>query len=275
MIIRIQKRDNPFVQIDKRPLEDERLSWKAKGLLAHLLCKPDTWEISVADLVSRSKDGREAVQSALRELKQLGYATLESKRGEGGRLLGKTWVIYELPTDGKPGFRSTTDERENRLTGKPSNGKSATSNNILEERIDEEREEPRAPELPKKEEKSVMAQQVELLVKANPGVSPAELKVFVLKEAIKDHFKKYPINLKLYTTGLTPVPNVTEFMEQIDIYVRYYSSESVPGYQFFINDPVAHIPKTFPKWLRRWASGKRDELRRSGATAGVYEKPKI
>lgn len=275
MIIRIQKRDNPFVQIDKRPLEDERLSWKAKGLLAHLLCKPDTWEISVADLVSRSRDGREAVQSALRELKQLGYATLESKRGDGGRLLGKTWVIYELPTDGKPVFRLATDERENRPTGKPSNGKTATSNNILEERIEQEGE-TRPPEpKPQKEEKPVIAQEIENLIKANPQVSPAELKVFVLKEAIKRHFEKYPLNRDLYTTGLTPVPTAREFLEQIDIYVRHYSAESVPGYQFFVNDPVGHIPKTFPKWLRRWASGKRDELRRSGATSGVYEKPKI
>lgn len=136
--------------------------------------------------------------------------------------------------------------------------------------------EARPPEpKPQKEEKLVIAQEIENLIKANPQVSPAELKVFVLKEAIKRHFEKYPLNRDLYTTGLTPVPTAREFLEQIDIYVRHYSAESVPGYQFFVNDPVGHIPKTFPKWLRRWATGKRDELRQSGATSGVYEKPKI
>lgn len=38
-IVRINKRDNPYVQIDHRVLEDTRLSWKAKGLLAYLLSK--------------------------------------------------------------------------------------------------------------------------------------------------------------------------------------------------------------------------------------------
>lgn len=188
---------------------------------------------------------------------------------------GKAW--NRKNSEKNPSLETNSEKNPSKL-GKKSEQNSEnfpTDKNISILDNQNEREPP-APEYPKqKEEKPVIAQEIEKLIQANPKVSPAELKVFVLKEAIKDHFKKYPLNRDLYTTGLTPVPTAQEFLEQIDIYVRHYSAESVPGYQFFINDPVGHIPKTFPKWLRRWASGKRGELRRSGATSEVYEKPKI
>jgi len=39
MIVRTPNRDR-FTIIDKRALEDDRLSWRARGLLAYLLSKP-------------------------------------------------------------------------------------------------------------------------------------------------------------------------------------------------------------------------------------------
>ncbi len=40
-IIRVKKCQNNFVMMDKTFLEDTRLSFKAKGILAYLLSKPD------------------------------------------------------------------------------------------------------------------------------------------------------------------------------------------------------------------------------------------
>ena len=54
-------------------LKDERLSWKAKGILAYLLSKPDDWQIKVVDLIKRSKDGREKVYAGIKELLNAGY----------------------------------------------------------------------------------------------------------------------------------------------------------------------------------------------------------
>ena len=42
-VIRVQKRPSSFVMMDKSFLEDTRLSYKAKGILAYLLSKPDNW----------------------------------------------------------------------------------------------------------------------------------------------------------------------------------------------------------------------------------------
>lgn len=66
--------DGPFVAafIDTA-LRDPRLSWKAKGIAAYLLSKPNGWRIWTADLIKRSTDGRDAVLTGLAELQAAGY----------------------------------------------------------------------------------------------------------------------------------------------------------------------------------------------------------
>ena len=68
-----QKRNTPFVQIDKNALQDERLSWKAKGLLAYLLSLPDDWQIYINELKNHAKDGRDSTRTAMNELIKFGY----------------------------------------------------------------------------------------------------------------------------------------------------------------------------------------------------------
>lgn len=98
MIVRIQKRKSPYVQIDKTVLEDDRISWKAKGLLAYLLSRPDDWTVMVDQLASVGTDGKKAVQSALQELRSFRYAELTQLRSpDGHRAIGKGWIIHEQP----------------------------------------------------------------------------------------------------------------------------------------------------------------------------------
>ncbi len=99
-IIRIQKKRNNFVMLDKGFLEDENLSYKAKGILAYLLSKPDNWKVIVKDLINHSKDGKKAIYSGLNELKQYGYYKKIPVRDEMGRRISH-WesVIYELPQE--------------------------------------------------------------------------------------------------------------------------------------------------------------------------------
>lgn len=96
-IFRIEKNaDNPFVMIDRRPIENPVLSWKAKGLLAYLLSRPDNWIVRFADLVKRSPDGGHTVRAAIKELKAAHHLKVTAIR-EGGRV--KQWVyqVYEVP----------------------------------------------------------------------------------------------------------------------------------------------------------------------------------
>ncbi|ANA80168.1 helix-turn-helix domain-containing protein [Paenibacillus glucanolyticus] len=96
-IVRVQKRDNGYTILDPYFLSDDRLSWKAKGLLAYLLSKPSNWRVYIADLVKRSKDGRDAVYSAIKELENCGYVERRQTRDEANRITGMETVIYERP----------------------------------------------------------------------------------------------------------------------------------------------------------------------------------
>mgnify|MGYP003582357223 CR=1 FL=1 len=69
----VKNAENPFVMIDRRIFENDGLSLKAKGLLGYLLSRPDNWTICMADLVKRTKDGKDSVNSALDELIESGY----------------------------------------------------------------------------------------------------------------------------------------------------------------------------------------------------------
>jgi hypothetical protein len=95
-IFRTAKRENPYAQIDKTVLNDQRLSWKAKGILAFLLSKPDTWEINIQNLIKQAKDGKEAVYSGINELIQFGYIVRTESRNHG-RFSQIVYLIYENP----------------------------------------------------------------------------------------------------------------------------------------------------------------------------------
>lgn len=96
-IIRVKKRPSNFVIIDKTFLEDDRLSYKAKGILAYLLSKPDNWKVIVSDLVKHSKDGFDSVYSGLKELKKYGYYEKNPIRDEKGIIIRWESIIYEVP----------------------------------------------------------------------------------------------------------------------------------------------------------------------------------
>lgn len=99
-IIRVKKKRNPFVTIDKTPLLDERLSWKARGIMAYLLTKPDDWEVSICNLVNVSKhDGKKAAQSGIKELEEAGYVARFRLQDHQGRFCGWETLVFETPED--------------------------------------------------------------------------------------------------------------------------------------------------------------------------------
>lgn len=96
-IFRVRKSpDNPYVMIDRRPIDNPRLSYKAKGILSYLLSRPDGWEVNVPDLVNHGTDGAASIRSGLKELRDCGHVRYNPER-EGGFI--RRWVIevYEVP----------------------------------------------------------------------------------------------------------------------------------------------------------------------------------
>ncbi len=96
-IIKIMKKDNPFLQIDKTSIEDERLSWTATGLLTYLIGRPDNWEIRLSQLSKVKKCGKDKTRNALNELRNLGYVHYFEIR-ENGKIKETTYLVFEVPT---------------------------------------------------------------------------------------------------------------------------------------------------------------------------------
>jgi len=131
----MSKREDPFARVPKTTLNDERLSWRAKGLLSYLIGKPLYWKVRVSDLINRSTDGQTAIRSALKELEEIGYAKLEDVRGQKGTVVEWVWKISDSPIfspeSGKPDLdkpdlenheHSKNDCSKNDLRSKESKG---------------------------------------------------------------------------------------------------------------------------------------------------------
>ncbi len=69
----MHNKENPYALVSKECLDDSRLSWKARGLLAYLLGKPDTWEVVSEHLKKQASDGARSLRSGLLELQFFGY----------------------------------------------------------------------------------------------------------------------------------------------------------------------------------------------------------
>lgn len=111
-------KDNPYVMMDKRPIENPALSWKAKGILSYLLSRPDDWVVRIEDLIKRSPDGDYAVRSAVKELTAAGHITRRYDRDDNGRIKEVVLEVYEQPFRGFPqvgnqqvGNRAHTNKR--------------------------------------------------------------------------------------------------------------------------------------------------------------------
>jgi hypothetical protein len=126
-VIRTSKsKENPYVMLDKTGLNDSRLSWKAKGLLAYLVSMPDDWQIYVTDLVKRAKDGRDSIDAGLQELEKYGYLSRRQIRGESGKFGEMEYIVYEQPIEqDESAVSGKSPYGENTVSGKSVNGKSA------------------------------------------------------------------------------------------------------------------------------------------------------
>lgn len=120
-IIRTKKAaQTPYVMLDTTAMNDERLSYRARGLHTYLMSKPDGWQIYLLHLEQRSPtEGREAIRNAIKELERTGYAHREKVRDERGRLAGWRTTIYETPQLRQDGPEEAADAPLSPTTGLP------------------------------------------------------------------------------------------------------------------------------------------------------------
>lgn len=118
-------KNNNFTTMSNIHLRAKYLSLKAKGLMSLCLSLPETWDYSIAGLVTLSSDGRDGVTNTLNELKKFGFLTVEKKRTIKGAFT-TFYTFYENPEE-NPNF-SVEPITENPTRVESHNGFSVTAN---------------------------------------------------------------------------------------------------------------------------------------------------
>jgi len=99
-VIRIVKgRENPYSMIANEPVLDKRLSFRARGILWLCLTRPNDWQFNARYLQNMSdREGRDAIQTALRELEAAQYIYRTQVRDPQSRkFAGSIWLVFEVP----------------------------------------------------------------------------------------------------------------------------------------------------------------------------------
>jgi hypothetical protein len=138
----IKNAENPFVMMDKRALMDPALTYKAKGILAYLLSRPDNWTININDVINHSPDGEYAVRSGVKELIDAGYVRRIPERNEKKRIVRWVMEVYEQPVQSDEKCEAVDLDRGNLNVGFPDVENLALNN------TDSNKKEPMAADAP-------------------------------------------------------------------------------------------------------------------------------
>ncbi|MED2258272.1 hypothetical protein ABEO98_21680 [Brevibacillus parabrevis] len=135
--IRVANYKLPFTQIELEIAENSKIKWSSRGLLLYLLSRPPGWTIRKTDLIKRSPEGKDVVESALLDLMLNGYIFYYADREENGQV--KEWVyeVYRDPEsnphreEGKKKAQELLDARKNRNKKKNDKRKNPETDNPL------------------------------------------------------------------------------------------------------------------------------------------------
>ena len=127
-IIRSPRLESNFSVISNSVIRDNRLSYRARGVLLEILSRPDNWRVSGDSLARSGKEGRDAILTALKELRDCGYIRTVTNRLPNGTFETINYV-YDSPQDVVPSPENpTTASVEAPRPGKPTPGKPQLDN---------------------------------------------------------------------------------------------------------------------------------------------------
>lgn len=112
MIRRGPRPADRFAMIANEALENSNLTWRARGVLAYLLSRPEGWSTSAERLAGQSpkgREGRDAMRAVLKELEAAGYLRREKTQDDRGRW-STSLVVYDYPQDLAPATNVGSDD---------------------------------------------------------------------------------------------------------------------------------------------------------------------
>lgn len=128
--------DDHFTQIPNSWLRDDRLTFKARGLLGLVMSHSTGWTLSINSIAEQNLEGKDAIRSAIAELQKFGYLSRD-QLNEFGRFGEAMWVTHdpsENPTSENPMTENPTP-KNNKLKEEQSikNSKRTTAQNLFNE----------------------------------------------------------------------------------------------------------------------------------------------
>lgn len=86
-----------FTQVNNNIVNDTRLDLKEKGLMLHILSKPDGWFLNVDEIAKSNRDGKKSIYSGIKKLKELGYISLVNHY-ENGKIAKWEYIVNVNPS---------------------------------------------------------------------------------------------------------------------------------------------------------------------------------
>lgn len=86
-----------YTAMSNHHLRDTSISWQAMGVLSFMLSCREDFKFSIEGLTKCSSCGETATRSALKELREHGYIKISRLIGEGGKVVGWKYDVFENP----------------------------------------------------------------------------------------------------------------------------------------------------------------------------------
>jgi hypothetical protein len=137
--VEIKNREG-FTQVSNNMLSDPNISYKAKGILCHLLSHDqDRFTITSETLIRHSSDGGRAIKSGLDELKKNGYLQITREAGDKGRW---KYILNMFGNKFTHTYKTTEWAKTDRSVSIQCNNKNTNLKNTKKEKECEEKQRP-------------------------------------------------------------------------------------------------------------------------------------
>jgi len=94
-ILRKKTRSDNFTVLPNDILQNENLTYEARGLLCELLSRPQNWIIYKSQLITK-KQGKTVINRIFKELQENGYLFIYNKR-DNNKIIDRCWIASDEP----------------------------------------------------------------------------------------------------------------------------------------------------------------------------------
>jgi hypothetical protein len=96
-IVRAPRPTSNFTVVSNDIIHDDRISYRARGILMAILARPDHWRTTADRLATgENVEGRKAVQTAIKELRDAGYLVYRKYQNEKGHWVSES-TVFDSP----------------------------------------------------------------------------------------------------------------------------------------------------------------------------------